>query len=225
MPRKRSIAESKEQPPSKSSKLTTEEQPGHRRSPSIFKPYPISKVNRLIEPGPVLLVTTGSLAEKSHNVMTIGFHMMLQHESPTLIAASIGPWDHSYKSLKSNRECVLAIPSAQMATTVVDIGNCSGTDVDKWDAFGLTATPAKEIQAPLVGNQDILANVECVVEDTKLVGRYDLWVLKVVAAWVNPECMDQGGKMFHHCGDGTFTIAGEKLDLRERMVKWKELQD
>lgn len=226
MPRKRTIVDSEGEPASKSSKVKRNGWPEGKRQPTPqFNPYPISKVNRLIEPGPVLLMTTGSLAEKTHNIMTIGFHMMLQHESPTLIAASIGPCHHSYTALKKNRECTLAIPSSEIAGTIVDIGNCSGVDVNKWDSFGLTAMPAKKVRAPLIGNGEILANVECVVEDTKLVGRYDLWVLRVVAAWMNPECAEHGMKTFHYCGDGTFTVDGEMLDLRNRMVKWKEFQD
>ncbi|KAF8193882.1 hypothetical protein K438DRAFT_1828206 [Mycena galopus ATCC 62051] len=190
-----------------------------------FKPYPISKVYRLIEPGPVLLVTTGSLADGTHNIMTIGFHMVMQHESPPLIGISLGPWDASFAALKTRRECVLAVPSIEMAATVVDVGNCSSADgVDKWTNFGLEALPAKKVGAPLVGGPDVIANVECVVEDTKMVGKYSMWVLKVVGAWQNPGKMETG-RMFHHRGDGTFVVDGEVLDLQERMVKWKEYQD
>jgi hypothetical protein len=56
-----------------------------------FSPYPVEKVYRLIEPGLVLLVTTGSLADGTHDIVTIGFHMMIQHESPALIGSSLGP--------------------------------------------------------------------------------------------------------------------------------------
>ncbi|KAJ7437254.1 hypothetical protein B0H11DRAFT_632163 [Mycena galericulata] len=195
---------------------------------SIFTRYPISKVYRLIEPGPVLLVTTGSLAGGTHNIMTIGFHMVMQHESPPLIGICLGPWDASFIALKKHRECVLAVPSVEMAGTVVDVGNCSLADDDgglnKWTKFGLEALPAKKVKAPLVGGRDVMANVECVVEDTKMVGKYSMWVLRVVEAWENPEKREKG-RMFHHRGDGTFVVDGEVLDLQEKMVKWKEYQD
>ncbi len=51
--------------------------------------YPVSKAYRLIEPGPVLLVTT--FHKGRANIMTIGFHMMVQHDPP-LIGCIIGPW-------------------------------------------------------------------------------------------------------------------------------------
>ncbi|KAL2145496.1 hypothetical protein VTI28DRAFT_7132 [Corynascus sepedonium] len=224
------------------------------RSP--FTLYPTSKVYHLIESGPVLLVSTGPSASPTSraskdskntsittapgttmkddiNLMTMGFHMMLQHGSPALIGACIGPWDATYARLAATRECVLAVPGAGMARAVVDIGNCSAADDDddsrtknKFERFGLAALPAARVDAPLVGGEHIIANVECVVEDDGMVGRYNLWVLRVVKAWVNQELMaGEGGKMFHHRGDGTFTVDGEIMDLRERMVKWRMFQD
>ncbi|KAK7024753.1 putative flavin reductase [Favolaschia claudopus] len=194
--------------------------------PGGWNPYPISKVYRLIEPGPVLLVTTGSLTDGTHNVMTIGFHMVMQHESPPLIGICLGPWDASFTVLKKRRECVLAIPSAEMAGVVVDVGNCSSDDegMNKWEKFGLEALPGGKVEAPLVGGKDMIANIECVVEDTKMVSKYSMWVLKVVAAWENP-AKKETARMFHHRGDGTFVIDGEILNLQDRMVKWKEYQD
>ncbi|KAI0840784.1 hypothetical protein F5Y06DRAFT_230400 [Hypoxylon sp. FL0890] len=212
-----------------------EEVPSQPQSSNVrdnFEPYPASKVYRLIEPGPVLLVTTGSLADSTHNVMTIGFHMVMQHESPPLIGISLGPWDASFATLKKQRECVLAVPTVEMASTVVDIGNCSADDEDvqeaggKWQRFGLAALPAAKVKAPLVGGSDVIANIECVVEDTKMVSKYSMWVLKPVKAWINPKKKPgEGGKMFHHRGDGTFVVDGEVLDLKDRMVKWQEFQD
>lgn len=205
--------------------------------PHGFEPYPPSKVYRLIEPGPVLLVTTGSLADGTHNVMTIGFHMVLQHESPPLLGISLGPWDASFAALKKQRECVLAVPAVEMAPTVVDIGNCSADDDDlaetaggKWARFGLEALPAGKVKAPLVGGSHVIANIECVVEDTKMVSKYSMWVLRPVKAWTNPQQWpgSEGkgvGKMFHHRGDGTFAVDGEILDLKDHMTKWQEYQD
>lgn len=115
-----------------------------------------------------------------------------------------------------------------MASTVVDIGNCSADDEEesKFERFGLESIASEKVKAPLVGGDDIIANIECVVEDTKMVGKYNMWVLKVVKAWINPDRRPgEGGKMFHHRGDGTFVVDGEILDLKDRMVKWKQFQD
>jgi flavin reductase (DIM6/NTAB) family NADH-FMN oxidoreductase RutF len=176
-----------------------------------------SKAYRLLESGPVVLVTTA--AEGRANVMTMGFHMVLQHDPP-LLACSIGSWDYSYQALTGTGQCVIAVPGADLATKVVDIGNCSGSDVDKFKRFRLTALPAKQVAAPLIG--ECLANLECEVADTTLVEAYQLFVLRVVAISVNDARKER--RLLHHNGDGTFTLDGRTLDLRERMVLWKSYQ-
>jgi flavin reductase (DIM6/NTAB) family NADH-FMN oxidoreductase RutF len=229
MPRKRKAQDAQnDNPVSPPKRKRTEKKESQASNHHGFKSYPPSKVYRLIEPGPVLLVTTGSLAGSTHNVMTIGFHMVIQHEAPPLIGISLGPWDASFAALKKQKECVLAVPSVEMANVVVDVGNCSKDDdeTSKWERFGLEALPARKVKAPLVGGPDVIANIECVVEDTKMVSKFSMWVLKPVKAWINPDKKPgEGGKMFHHRGDGTFVVDGEILDLKDRMVKWQEFQN
>lgn len=191
------------------------------QAPTLARPrlraIPPTKAYRLLESGPVVLATTSQGG--THNVMTMGFHMMIQHDPP-LIGCVIGPWDHSHAALRSTGECVIAIPGRDLAKSVVDIGNCSGRDVDKFARFGLTALPARKVSPPLIG--ECLANIECRVADTTLASRYDLHVLEAVAISLNDERQER--RTLHHNGDGTFTISGRTLDLRERMVLWKQFQ-
>lgn len=53
-----------------------------------MKELPASQVYRLLEPGPIVMVST--LDNGRPNVMTMGFHMMIQHDPP-LIGCVIGP--------------------------------------------------------------------------------------------------------------------------------------
>jgi flavin reductase (DIM6/NTAB) family NADH-FMN oxidoreductase RutF len=144
--------------------------------------------------------TLKPLADGTHNIMTIGFHMVIQHKAPPLIGISLGPWDASLTALKEQRQCVLTVPSVEMAEVVVDIGNCSKDDEDlketsKWDRFGLDALPAEKVKAPLVGGAHAIANIECVVKDTKMVASCGMWVLKPVKAWINPNMKPgEGGR-------------------------------
>lgn len=179
---------------------------------------PASKAYRLLEPGPIVLVTT--FHEGRFNVMTMGFHMMVQH-SPPLIGCIIGPWDHSYRALRESGECVIAIPTVDLAQTVVDIGNCSGAEIDKFEKFSLTPMPAGKVDAPLMA--ECLANIECRVADASLVEPYSLFLLEAVKIWIDDDRAER--RTLHHRGDGTFTVDGPVLDLRERMVKWRSLQD
>ena len=175
-----------------------------------------SQAYRLLEAGPIVLVTTS--LEGTPNVMTMGFHMMIQH-APPLIGCVIGPWDHSYQALKKTGECVIAIPTVDLAETVVDIGNCSGDTVDKFERFGLRTRPAKDIAAPLL--VDCLANIECRVADPSLVDRYNLFILEAKRIWIDETRKER--RTMHHRGDGSFIVDGGTLDLRERMAKWRQL--
>lgn len=182
--------------------------------------YPIDKVYRLLEPGPVILLTTKE-KDGTNNVMTIGFHMVVHHEQPPLLAAIIGPWDHTFKTLRTTKECVIAIPTVEMAKTVVDIGNCSGADEDKFEKFSLSTASGSEVGAPLI--EQCKENIECRVADTKMVSKYNMFILEPVKAWVTPHLKDH--KTIHHRGDGTFTVDGKVINLQDRMTKWKEYQE
>ncbi len=183
-----------------------------------FEELPAHKAYRFLEAGPIVMVTTSDKGKP--NIMTMGFHMMIQHDPP-LIGCVIGPWDHSYKALCETGECVIAIPTVDLATTVVDIGNCSGADIDKFSTFRLTALPAQDVAAPLIA--ECLVNIECKVADRALAGRYNLFILEAVRIWVDPNRKER--RTMHHNGDGTFTIDGRTINLQERMVLWKQFQD
>jgi flavin reductase (DIM6/NTAB) family NADH-FMN oxidoreductase RutF len=183
--------------------------------PVIMKEIPLSKAYRLIEPGPVVLVTTANKGRA--NIMTMSWHMMMDFEPP-LIGCIIGPWDYSFTALGATGECVIAIPTVDLASKVVEIGNCSGQDVDKFDAFKLTPVPAKEVAAPLVA--ECLANLECRVADTSLVSKYNLFILEAVRVWTDPERKER--RTIHANGDGTFVVDGRTINLKKKMVKWKD---
>ncbi|MCC7010462.1 MAG: flavin reductase family protein [Acidobacteria bacterium] len=172
-----------------------------------MKPLPLSRVYRLIEPGPVVLLTTARRGRA--NVMTMSWHMMVEFEPP-LVACIVSEANFSFAALRATSECVIAIPSARLARTVVKIGNVSGRTVDKLAAFGLTAVPAARVQAPLIA--ECFANLECRVHDRRLVREYNLFVLEVVKAWIDRT--QKRPRTIHHHGAGTFVVDGATMRLR-----------
>jgi len=184
----------------------------------MFKEMLPEKAYRLLESGPVVLVSTRSV--RGANLMTMGFHMMLQHDPP-LVGCVIGPWDYSYAALMESGECVLALPTVEMAERVTKIGNCSGSEVDKFHAFGFTTRPAATVDAPLVA--ECLANLECRVVDRTLSSRYNFFVLEVKRIWVNESKSER--RLIHHAGDGVFVADGETVDMSRHMTRWQYLMD
>lgn len=174
------------------------------------KSFPLANVYGLLEPGPVVLITTSRKGVP--NIMTQSWHTMMEFEPP-LVGCVISGRNHSFDALKATRECVINIPTAELAKQVVAAGNCSGRKVDKFAQTGLTAVAASLVQAPLIA--ECYANLECKVADTRLVNSYNFFVLEVVKAWIDPAVKNP--KTLHHCGKGVFMVAGETIKLPSRM--------
>jgi flavin reductase (DIM6/NTAB) family NADH-FMN oxidoreductase RutF len=177
---------------------------------AVMKDLSLSKVYQLLEPGPVVLLTTACRGRA--NVMTMSWHMMVEFEPP-LIACVVSSANHSFAALRATKECVIAVPALKLAPKVVKVGNCSGRNVDKFERFGLTRAPASRVAPPLVA--ECFANLECKVADTRLVSRYNLFVLEVLKAWTDPA--QKNPKTIHHHGYGKFVVDGETIELPSKM--------
>lgn len=175
-----------------------------------MKEFPLSKVYQLLEPGPVVLLTTASKGKA--NVMAMSWHMMVEFEPP-LVARVVSGGDYSFNALRAAKECVIAIPALKLARKVVEIGNSSGRNTDKFKTFGLTKVPARSITPPLIA--ECFANLECKVADTSLVDKYNLFILEVVKAWIDPK--QKNPKTIHHRGYGTFAVDGKIITLKSKM--------
>lgn len=170
----------------------------------------LSQVYQLLEPGPVVLLTTSHKSKA--NVMTMSWHMMVEFVPP-LVACVVSDADYSFTALHSTKECVIAIPAVKLAPKVVEVGNCSGRDTDKFTTIGLTPLPAEQVAAPLVA--ECFANLECRVADMRLVSKYSLFVLEVVKAWTDPR--QKNPKTIHHRGYGNFVVDGKEIRLKSKM--------
>jgi len=177
---------------------------------TTMKNLSLSKVYQLIEPGPVVLLTTAHRGRD--NIMAMSWHMMVEFEPP-LVACVVSNANHSFTALRATKECVIAIPAVELAPKIVGIGNCSGRDVDKFERFHLTRAPAERVAPPLV--TACFANLECKVVDTHLVGKFNLFVLEVVKAWTDPA--QKRPATIHHHGYGKFAVDGATIKLKSRM--------
>jgi flavin reductase (DIM6/NTAB) family NADH-FMN oxidoreductase RutF len=174
------------------------------------KSYPLSKVYGLLEPGPVLLLTT--CHDGVANVMTMSWQTMIEFEPP-LIGCVISNRNHSFAMLKASKQCVINIPTVDIAAKVVGCGNTSGARTNKFTHFGLTPKAASLVNAPLI--DECFASLECRVVDTALVTKYGMFVIEVVKAWLDP--VVKNPKTIHHQGHGNFMVAGERIKLKSAM--------
>jgi flavin reductase (DIM6/NTAB) family NADH-FMN oxidoreductase RutF len=177
---------------------------------AMMRDLPLAKVYQLLEPGPVVLLATARKGRA--NLMAMSWHMMVEFEPP-LVACVVSGNDYSFAALRATRQCVIAVPGFELASKVVKIGNCSGRAVDKFARFGLTALPAEQVAAPLVA--ECFANLECRIADSGMVNKYNLFVLEVLKAWIDPA--RKNAKTIHHRGYGTFAVDGPIVKIASRM--------
>ena len=79
------------------------------------KSFPLSRVYTLLEPGPVVLVTTALKGRA--NVMALSWHTMMEFEPP-LVGCVMSNRNFSHGMLRASRECVINIPTVNLAAKV-----------------------------------------------------------------------------------------------------------
>jgi flavin reductase (DIM6/NTAB) family NADH-FMN oxidoreductase RutF len=171
--------------------------------------FPVAKIRRFLEPGPVVLVSSAHAGER--NIMTMGWHMILGDE-PSLVGCYIWDQNHSRELVRRSRECVINLPTFDLIDAVIGIGNSHGPAVDKFETFGLTPAKASKVDAPLVA--ECHANFECKLVDDTLIDRLGLFVFECVKAHV--ATAPKYPTTVHYRGDGVFMISGENKSYRRR---------
>ena len=179
------------------------------------KDLPVSKIRRLLEPGPIVLVSSAWKAET--NIMTMGWHTVMEFE-PSLIGCMISSGNHSFGMIKASKECVINIPTFDLAKQVVGIGNCSGADVDKFETFNLTPVKGAKVAAPLI--KECCANFECKLVDSSLLTKYSFFILEVVQA--HAATSPKIPRTIHYRGNGQFMVSGREVSFR-RMFRPENL--
>jgi flavin reductase (DIM6/NTAB) family NADH-FMN oxidoreductase RutF len=181
-------------------------------APYTKKDFPVSNVRRFLEPGPIVLVSSAHKSET--NIMTMGWHMIMEFQ-PSLIGCYIWTQNHSFEMIRKSKQCVINIPTEDIAAKVVKVGNSSGRNIDKFVEFGLTAKPATEVRAPLI--DECYANFECRLVDSSLIRKYSLFVFEVVKAHV--ATAPKYPKTIHYRGDGEFMISGANTSRYRKLFR------
>jgi flavin reductase (DIM6/NTAB) family NADH-FMN oxidoreductase RutF len=169
--------------------------------------FPVANVRRYLEPGPIVLVS--SAWRDKRNIMVMGWHTVMEF-TPSLVGCVIAGGNYSFSLIRRSGECVINLPTTALTDTVVGIGNCSGAAVDKFEKFGLTALPARDVKAPLIA--ECHANFECRLKDDSLVDRYNFFIFEVVKAHVAPR--PKYPQTLHYTGDGVFMVSGKIVSRR-----------
>lgn len=173
-------------------------------------PFALSQVYRLLEPGPVVLLTTAG--PKGPNVMAMSWHMMIEFVPP-LVGCVVSNRDYTFGILRKTKECVINIPTAKLARQVTGCGNVSGRSIDKFKKFGLNRSEASIVSAPMI--DECFASLECRVIDMTMVQKYNVFILKVIKAWIDRS--EKKPHTIHHAGRGNFLVLGRTIRIPSKM--------
>lgn len=174
--------------------------------------FPVAQVRRFLEPGPVVLLSSHWGGQT--DIMTMGWHTVMEF-SPSLVGCVISSANHSFGLVRHSRECVINLPTTKLTDVVAKIGNSSGTEIDKFAAFGLTAESAHKVGVPLIG--ECHASFECQLVDDALVERYNFFVFEVVKAHVARS--PRHPQTLHYTGDGVFMLSGKTISRKALFTK------
>ena len=147
----------------------------------------------ILAPVPVVLVACAH-EELGRNLLTIAW-CGIDCSDPATVHVSIRPERHSYRMISESGCFTVNIPTAEMTETVDLCGVISGREFsdaegDKFDRAGLTAHPAKIVQAPLIAECPI--NLECEVKNMIPVGVHHMFIGEVVAKHADSEVLVEG---------------------------------
>ncbi len=171
------------------------------------------KPGNMLYPLPAVLV---SMREKSgkYNIITIGWAGTVC-TNPPMVGISVRPERYSYRILKETGEFVVNLTTKELVYATDFCGVKSGREVDKFGALGLTALPADQVRAPLVGESPV--NIECKVKEILPLGSHHLFLAQVAAVHADEKYMDEKRK-FHLekarpivYSHGTYYVCGEPL--------------
>lgn len=184
------------------------------------KDFPVSNVRQFMETGPVVLVSSEWNGQK--NIMTMGWHMVTS-TSPSILVCYIWNKNLSYEMIKKSKECVINIPSVELAKETVMIGNCSGRNTNKFKKFNLTPEKSNKVSAPII--KECFANFECKLVDSSLIKKYNLFVFEVVKAHIDIIPKLKFPKTLHYRGNGLFMISGETTSKYRKLFKKEMLEE
>ena len=182
------------------------------------KEVELSKAKWLVEPGCVVLVTSGTM--ENANVMTFSWQTPVNNADPCLVLLVINHIRYSYELIKQNHELVINVPGEELLEQTHFVGTVTGRNVDeslrdKLKESGLTPIPAKMVEPPLI--EECAAHLESRVVETFKMQTHDLLVCEVVRAVADAELFD--GKWIPERFHTLHYLGGNKYGLMERTIE------
>lgn len=172
----------------------------------------LKQSNRLINCGEVILVSSASKGKA--NIITLAWHMPVS-QNPPLVAISVAKSHFSHQLIKEAEEFVINIPTMDLLSKVTYCGTHSGSNLDKFEASGLTKEKANRlVKSPLI--KECCGHLECCVRDIKDYGDHSIFVGEVIYTTVEDSLFKEvweveKAQLIFHLGGKFFTQPGKTI--------------
>jgi flavin reductase (DIM6/NTAB) family NADH-FMN oxidoreductase RutF len=153
----------------------------------------IWKPGNMLYPVPAVMVSCGDTPE-DYNIITVSWTGTIC-TAPPMCYISVRPERHSHAIIKRSMCFVINLPSEKLLRITDLNGVKSGRDMDKFSENHLTPVPAREINAPLIGEAPV--NIECRVVEIKPLGSHDMFIAEIVAVNVDENLIDPKTQTLH----------------------------
>lgn len=167
----------------------------------------------MLLPVPAVLVSVVS-SRGGDNILTLAW-VGTVNSDPPMLSISIRPSRYSHDLLEETGEFVVNLPGADMVRELDLCGMVSGRDQDKFDLCGFKRLPASKVRAPLVDRCPV--NIECAVRNKLALGSHDLYIGEILAVHVDPEALNDRGRIDMAKMRPLAFAAGEYYDLGTRL--------
>ena len=174
------------------------------------------KPGNMLYPLPVVMVSVADQNGKK-NIITIAWAGTVC-TNPPMVSISVRPESYSYSMLKETGEFVINLTTRELAYATDYCGVKSGRDTDKFADMHLTALPADQVKAPLIGESPV--NLECRVKEVLPLGSHDMFLAEVAGVQISEKYMNETGK-FELNDTGLVAYShGEYFTLGEKIGKF-----
>lgn len=180
-------------------------------------PVQLDKAYRLLNHGPVVLVTTAHGGTR--NVMAAAWSMPIDF-SPPKVAVVVDARSYTRELIEASGDFVLNIPCRNQIEAVLKAGTATGRDTDKFSTTGLHTFAGERLAAPLI--EGCVGWLECrVIPEPHSEKRYDLFIGEVIAAQADDRVFrdgrwnmgDDGLRTLHYLSGGTFFATGDAITI------------
>ena len=179
------------------------------------KEVELTKAKWLVEPGCVVMVTSGDMDHP--NVMTFSWQTPVNNANPCLVLLVISHVRYSYELIKQNRELVINVPGESLLEQTHLVGCVTGRGIDKFKESGLTPVPAKVVEPPFI--EECAGHLECRVVEIFPMQTHDLLICEVVRAVAEEDLFD--GKWIPEKFHTLHYLNGSTYGLMTRTVEAK----